>query len=112
MTVDFYFYCGATHQSMLTAFRTSGIIRHGSSLVCPQHILYLPTASETPSLSLNGCTLRLDKKNFEIFSDLKQKLERVDQAIKSLKAATRKGAKNTVINEGKAGGFGDVEPVE
>jgi len=59
-----------------------------------------------PSLSADACTLRLEEKDFEIFSGLKQKLEQVGQAVKFLKAARRKGVQNVVTNEG--GGSGDI----
>jgi hypothetical protein len=39
---------------------------------------------------------------------LKQKLERVGEAVKFLKAARRKRVKNTVTNEGGGGGSGDI----
>jgi hypothetical protein len=38
-------------------------------------------------------------------------LEQVGQAVKFLKAARRKGIKNTVTNESRGGGSGDV-PLE
>jgi hypothetical protein len=46
-------------------------------------------------------TLRLEEKDFEIFSDLKQKLDQVGLA------ARRKGVKNVVMNEDEGSGSGD-----
>ena len=67
--------------------------------------------SENVTLNADTHTLQLKEKDFEIFSRLKQKLERVGQAVKFLKAARRKGVKNTVTNESGGGGSGDV-PLE
>jgi len=53
----------------------------------------------------------LEEKDFEIFSGLKQKLERVGQAVKFLRTVRRKGVKNTVTNESRGGGSGYV-PLE
>jgi hypothetical protein len=61
-----------------------------------------------PSLSADARTLRLEETDFEIFLGLKQKLERVGEAVKFLKAARRKGVKNAVTNEGGGGGSGDI----
>ena len=67
--------------------------------------------SENVTLNADTRTLQLKEKDFEIFSRLKQKLEQVGQAVKFLKAARRKGIKNTVTNESRGGGSGDV-PLE
>jgi hypothetical protein len=52
-------------------------------------------------------TLRLEEKPFEIFSELKQKLDRVGEAVKFLKAARRKGVKDVAMNDDDGGGSGD-----
>ena len=50
---------------------------------------------------MDAPTLRLEEKSFEMFSKLKQKLDRVGEreAVKFLKAARWKGIKNVVMND-------------
>jgi hypothetical protein len=56
---------------------------------------------------MDARTLRLEEKPFEIFSELRQKLGQVGEAVKFLKAARRKGVKNVVMNDDDGGGSGD-----
>ena len=59
---------------------------------------------------MDACTLQLEAKAFEIFAKLKEKLDQVGHAVKSLKAARRKGVKNVIMNN-DGGGSGD-EPLK
>ena len=88
-----------------------GSIRGAVFSFIPVFTTIAQCSSENVTPNTDTCTLQLKGKYFEIFSRLKQKLERVGQAVKFLKAARRKKVKNTVTNESRGGGSGDV-PLE